>query len=92
MICDILQEISVKFDFRGICEKMFEDPKGYIKLTDNILEKVEDIYQEMKESENKDAVLWPHFERAGLIIERIKKRRIYKFVKEFHYFIQEDTD
>ena len=40
MICDILQEINVKYNFKGICEKMFEDPKDYIKLTDNILEKV----------------------------------------------------
>ena len=44
MICDILEEISVKFNFRQICQNLFEDPKDYIKLTDNILEKVEHIY------------------------------------------------
>lgn len=27
MICDILSEIDAKYDFRGICERMFEDPR-----------------------------------------------------------------
>lgn len=27
-----------------------------------------------------------------MILKRIKTRKIYKFVREFHYFIQEGTD
>ena len=36
--------------------------------------------------------MWKHFERAAGILERIRKRKIYKFVKEFHYFIQDGID
>ena len=45
----------------------------------------------MKESKNRDEKVWANFQRAVQIIECIKKRQIYKFVKEFHYFI-EDND
>ena len=70
-----------------------EGPKEYIKLTDNILEKVEDVYDEIKSNpaslnlEFKD-----NFKTAVDIIERIRRRNTYKFVKEFNYFIQEGAN
>ena len=59
MIWDILEEINPKFNFRGACEKLFDDPTEYIKLTDSIIEKVEDIYDGMKET--KDDKYWHNF-------------------------------
>ena len=47
MICDILKEITAKFNFQDICNGIFEDPSAYIKLTDNIVDKVEDIYEQI---------------------------------------------
>lgn len=39
-----------------------------------------------------DAPFRDNFKRAVDILTRIKTRKIYKFVREFHYFIQEGTD
>ena len=44
MICDVLKEIDSVYHFKEICEKIFDDPREYIKLTDNIIERVEDMY------------------------------------------------
>jgi hypothetical protein len=69
---------------------MFDDPKDYIKLTDSLIERVEDIYEEMcvkrelerdLEKKTVDEKEFEHFERAYKIIMRIKRRQIYKFVK-----------
>lgn len=93
MICDILEEINVKYNFRSICERMFEDPKDYIKLTDNILEKVDDINDEIhNDPECPNAKYREQFERAAHILSRIRRRKLYRFVKEFHYFIHEGTN
>lgn len=93
MICDILSEIKVKFNFEKICQDIFKNPREYIKLTDNILEKVEDIHDYIEQYPNcPDAIHKDNFARAAEILRRIKTRQIYKFVREFHYFLEEGTD
>ena len=61
MICDVLKELGARYNFKKICEEMFEDPREYIGLTDCIVEKVTDFIEDMKSSqrkeENKEKVL-----------------------------------
>lgn len=40
MICDIMQQIKGALNFQLACQQIFEDSSNYIKLTDNVLEKI----------------------------------------------------
>lgn len=94
MICDILKEINNKYNFRGICERMINDGnhEDYIRLTDSILDKIEDIYDDIKNNKhsvNKD--YRNYFRRASELLTRIERRKTYKFVREFHYCTPDKT-
>jgi hypothetical protein len=49
----------------------------YIKLTDNIIEKIEDL----DKTDPKNAKFKDDIEKAQELIDRIKTRKIYRFVR-----------
>lgn len=54
---------------------------------------MEDVNDEIAQNENSPNLKYrERFQKAAQIMDRIRKRQIYKFVKEFHYFIQEGSN
>lgn len=47
MVCDILVLTKEKFQIKKACEEIYTNPYKYMRLNDCILEKVEDVYEDM---------------------------------------------
>ena len=46
MLAEILQEADRKFNFKGACEQLLNgNCERYIRLTDSILERIDDAYE-----------------------------------------------
>lgn len=90
MICDILALTQDQFDFKRACEEIFTKPDRYLKLNDTIIERVEDIYENILQKQPIDQAIKEKFEKAIKLINRIRRRKLYKFVKELVYFVKED--
>jgi len=50
MICDVLDLTKDKFKLKRACEEIFTDSRRYLRLNDSIIEKVEDVYEDMKQN------------------------------------------
>lgn len=47
MICDVLDKTKHKFKFKEACEELYYSPDKYIKLTDSIIDTIQNIYDRM---------------------------------------------
>ena len=89
MICNILSKMNEhpRFKLLEKCEQVVEGKnEGYMKLTDNIINWVEEINAE----EETDPETKKNVQEAQMLLKRIKKRDIYRFVKSSQTFFDED--
>lgn len=49
MVCDILLLTKEKFKIKEACNQIYTNPYKYMRLNDSLLEKVEDLYEDMLE-------------------------------------------
>ncbi len=52
MICDVLDKTKHKFKFKEACEELYYSPDKYIKLTDSIIDTIQNIYDRMVDENN----------------------------------------
>ncbi len=95
MVCNILSKMNEhpKFDMLKKCEVLIDenDISGYIKMTDNIIDKVEDLEKIQKPKTEKDKQLNKNIDEAKILLGRIKSRDIYRFVKSCQTFFDGDS-
>jgi HD superfamily phosphohydrolase len=90
MVCDILELTKEKFGIKRACEEIYTNPNKFMRLNDSILEKVEDVFEDMLERQDPGEVQEREkFEKAVNLLKRIRTRKLYKFVKELTYYVKD---
>jgi HD superfamily phosphohydrolase len=86
MVADILINADEYFKIKEACRSLFKgNCNKYMRLSDGLLDKIEDVFEKAKEekAEGELSTLLQGIYRAGEILERLRRREIYFFFKNY---------